>query len=43
MSGEIPVKLLKNCDFSFYVLTNCIDESIESGRFPDSLKEDNII
>ena len=43
VSGEIPVKLLKDCDFSFYAITNCIDESIESGRFPDSLKEANII
>ena len=40
--GKIPVKLLKDCDFSFYVLTNCINESIENGRFPDSLKEANI-
>ena len=28
LSGEIPVKLLKNCDFSFHALTNCINESI---------------
>ena len=42
VSGEIPVELLKDCDFSFYALTNCINESIENGRFPDSLKEANI-
>ena len=42
VSGESPVKLLKDCDFSIYALTNCIDESIENGRFPDSLKEANI-
>ena len=29
VSGEISVKLLKDCDFSFYALTNCINESIE--------------
>ena len=42
VSGEISVKLLKDSDFSFYALTNCINESIENGRFPDSLKEANI-
>ena len=41
VSGEIPVELLKDCDFSFYALTNCINESIENGRCPDSLKETN--
>ena len=42
VSGEIPVNLLKDCDFSFHALTNCINESIENGTFPDSLKEANI-
>ena len=42
VSGEIPVKLLKDCDFSFHALANCINESIENGTFPDSLKEANI-
>ena len=42
VSGDIPVKLLKDCDFSFYVLTNCITEYIENGTFPDSLKEASI-
>ena len=28
VSGEIPVKLLKDFDFSFHALTNCINESI---------------
>ena len=28
--------------FFFDALTNCINESIENGRFPDSLKEANI-
>ena len=40
--GEIPVKLLKDCEFSFYALANRINESIENGRFPDSLKQANI-
>ena len=42
VSGEIPVKLLKDCDFSFHALTNCINESIENGIFPDSIKEAKI-
>ena len=42
VSGEIPVKLLNNCDFSFHALFNCINESIENETFPDSLKEANI-
>ena len=36
VSGEIPVKLLKNCELSFHALTNSINESIENGTFPDS-------
>ena len=42
VNHEIPVKLLNNCDFSFYASTNCIIEPIENGRFPDGLKEANI-
>ena len=42
VSGEVPVKLLKDCDISFYAWTNCINESIENGTFPESLKEANI-
>ena len=36
VSGEIPVKLLKDCDFSFYTLTKYINESTENGRFINS-------
>ena len=39
LSGDIPVKLLKDCDFSFHSPSNCINESIENGTFPDSLKK----
>ena len=39
VSGEIPVKLLKDCDFSFHALTNCINESIENETFPVVLKK----
>ena len=30
VSGEIPVKLLKDCNFSFLDLTNCINKFIEN-------------
>ena len=41
--GEIPVKILKECDFSFHFLTNCINEAIKNKNFPDSLKLSNIV
>ena len=41
--GEIPLKILKKCDFSFHFLTNCIDEAIKNKKFPDSLKLSNIV
>ena len=39
-SEEIPLKILKECDFSF---TNCINETIKSNKFLDSLKLSNIV
>ena len=36
--GEIPVKILKECDFSFHFLTK-----IKNKKFPDSLKLSNIV
>ena len=38
VSGEIPVKLLKDCNI---VLTNCINESNGNETFHDSFKEAN--
>ena len=38
-SGEILVKLLKVCDFSFHALTNCINESIEMKHSQTVLKK----
>ena len=35
VSGEIPVKLLKDSDFPFHALTNCINVFIENGTFPE--------
>ena len=41
--GEILLKILKKCDFSFHFITNCINEAIKSNKFPDSLKLSNIV
>ena len=32
---EIPSKILKECEFTFDVLTKCINKSIETGYFSD--------
>ena len=40
--SEIPIQILKECEFTFETLTNCINKSIETCYFPDSLKEANI-
>ena len=40
--GEIPLKILKECDFSLQFFTNCINEAIKN-KFPDSLKLSNIV
>ena len=34
--------ILKQCDLCFQALANCINQSIVSGTFPDSLKLANI-
>ena len=36
--AEIPTKILRECEFTFDVLTKCVNKSIETGFFPDSLK-----
>ena len=41
--GETPLKILKECDFSFHFLTNCINEDIKNKKFPDSLKLSDIV
>ena len=40
--GEIPTKILKECEFTFDELTNCINKSIGTGYFPDRLKLANV-
>ena len=42
VGGKIPIRILKEREFTFEILTNCINKSIESGSFLDSLKEANI-
>ena len=41
--ADIPLKLLKECDFTYENLTNCINNSLSEGSFPDSLNITNII
>ena len=41
-TGEIPVKVLKNCENCFFDLNNCINEAIRNNKFPDSLKLSDI-
>ena len=36
--GDVPLKLLKECDFTHEKLTNCIKNSLSEGFFPDSLR-----
>ena len=36
------IQILNESVFTFEILTNCINKSIEIGCFPDSLKEANI-
>ena len=41
IDGEIPVRILKESDFTFDFLKNCINKSIEHSSFQDSLQEAN--
>ena len=42
VSGDIPTKILKECQFTFDVITACINKAIETGNFPDSFKMANV-
>ena len=42
VGGEIPIQTLKENEFSFEILTNCINKSIETSCFPDSVKKVDI-
>ena len=37
-SGDISADILRRCDLCFQALTNCINQSVVSGKLPDSLK-----
>ena len=37
--GEIPTKILKECEFTIEMLTQCVNKSFPSGEFPDYLKK----
>ena len=41
MGGEIPTKILKECKFTFEILTHCVNKSFVSGKFPYCLKQVN--
>ena len=40
--GDIPIKILKQSGFTYQILTDCINDAINKGIFPDSLKIANI-
>ena len=40
--GDIPLTSLKECDFTYEKLTNCINNSLSEGLFSGSLKRANI-
>ena len=40
--GEIPLHILKQSGFTYQMLTDCINDALSQGIFPDSLKLENI-
>ena len=42
VGGDIPTKILKECEFTFDIITACINKAMETGNFPDSLKMANV-
>ena len=40
---DIPTNIVKECNFTFSVLANCINKSFENGAFPYCLKEGKVI
>ena len=41
MGREIPTKILKECEFTFETLTQCVKKSFACGEFPDCSKQAN--
>ena len=42
IGGDILANLLKECNFAFSVLADCINKSFKTRIFPDCLKEANV-
>ena len=40
--GDMPIQILKQSGFTYQILTGCINNAINKGVFPDSLKIANI-
>ena len=40
--GEIPLHILKQCGFTYQMVTDCINDALSQSIFPDSLKFANI-
>ena len=36
--GDIPIQILKQSGFTYQILTDCVNDAINKGVFPDSLK-----
>ena len=41
-SNRSGKNIWKECNFTFSVLTDCINKSFENGTFPDCLREANV-
>ena len=42
VGGEIPSKIFKECDFTFEILTQCINKFFTSREFQDCFKQANV-
>ena len=42
VGGDISTNILKECNFTFSALADCVNKSFENGAFPDCLKEANV-
>ena len=40
--GDILINILKECNFTYSVLADCINKYFENGAFPDCLQEANV-
>ena len=43
VSGDIPLNVLRNCEFTYSCLTECINEALRNSKYPESLKLSDII